>query len=54
MGQAPKIEVHLYGNLRRRAGCQDPTVDCVVSMNVSPGATIAEVLDELKIGPEAQ
>jgi hypothetical protein len=51
MGHDPKIEVHLYGSLRRLAGCQDPMVDCVVSLDVPSGATIADVLSALKIGP---
>ena len=43
------VEVHLYGKLRRLAGCQDAAGDCIASVTVTDGETIADVLSRLDI-----
>lgn len=43
------VEIHLYGELRRYIGCEDPRQDAVALVNVRPGLTIAEALRELGV-----
>lgn len=43
------VEIHLYGELRRYIGCEDPRQDAVAFLNVRPGLTIAEALRELGV-----
>ncbi len=52
MGDDSKIEVHLYGKLRRVAACPDTAGECVVSVPVAEGATIGEVLAQLGVALE--
>ena len=47
-----KIEVHLYGKLRRVAGCHDTASDCITWIDVSADSTIADVLAQLGIAQE--
>ena len=52
MAETPKramVEVHLYGKLRRLAGCQETTSDCIAFLSVTDGDTIADVLSRLDI-----
>ena len=49
MARDVPVEVHLYGKLRRLAGCQDTASECVVSAPVRDGATIADVLARLGV-----
>ena len=48
--EAGQVEVHLYGKLRRVAGCSNPTSDCVRRVPVREGEAISDVLTRLGIG----
>ena len=52
MGANSTVEVHLYGKLRRVAGCQDMAGECVLLVDVANGSTIADVLTHLGIDIE--
>ena len=47
------IEVHLYGNLRRFTGNQDPTRDSIIYTSVEGGDTIENVVRHIGIPLEA-
>lgn len=43
------IEIHLYGDLRRYIGQEDPRQDAVAFLNARLGLTVAEALQELGV-----
>lgn len=47
-----KIEVHLYGKLRRFTDNQDPSRDSILNIPVSDTETIADIVREIGIPPE--
>ena len=49
MDRNAMVEVHLYGKLRRVGGCQDTASECIASVSVEDGATIAGVLARLGV-----
>ena len=43
------VEVHLYGKLRRLAGSQDTASECIASVSIKDGDSIADVLARLGV-----
>ncbi|WP_376791032.1 MoaD/ThiS family protein [Thermoflexus sp.] len=46
------IEIHLYGELRRYIGQEDPSQDAVAFLNARPELTVAEALQVLGVPPD--